>query len=91
MQIREDSVLPYCAVRYALGRHTSVVRSVTNELTFMLTKLQDNDLETISRDIEEYLDKCKEKGLWSIDETDWQRFREAIQRERKRRDGLHRD
>ena len=90
MQIRDGSVLPYCAVRYALGRHSTIVSSLIYELTPMLTKLPDNDLETISKDIEEHLDKCKKNGAWSIDDTDWKRFREAVERERKRRD-LHRN
>ena len=65
MQIRDGSVLPYCAVRYALGRHSTIVSSLI-------------------------YDKCKKNGAWSIDDTDWKRFREAVERERKRRD-LHRD
>ena len=94
MQIRDVSVLPYCAVRYALGTHithSGIAHTVISEITPMLTKLQDSDLETISISIAEYLDDCKEKGAWSIDDTDWKRFKEAIERERKRRDGLHRD
>ena len=52
----------------------------------MLSKLQDSDLETMSISIAEHLDKCKENGAWSIDDTDWKRFREAVERERKRRE-----
>lgn len=91
MQIRDGSVLPYCAVRYALGTHSGIAHTVISEITPMLTKLQDSDLETISISIAEHMDECKERSAWSIDDTDWKRFREAIERERKRRDGLHRD
>lgn len=91
MKIRDGSVLPYCAVRYALGTHSGIAHTVITEITPMLTRLLDNDLETISISIQEHLDKCKEDGAWSIDDTDWKRFKEAIERERKRRDGLHRD
>lgn len=90
MQIRNGSVLPYCAVRYALGTHSGIACIVIREVTPMLTKLPDNDLETISKDIEKHLGKCRENGAWSIDDTDWKRFREAVERERKRR-GIHRD
>ena len=86
MQIKYGSVLPYFAVRYALGTRSGIACIVIREITPMLTKLPDNDLETISRDIEGHLDKCKERGAWSIDDTDWKRFREAVERERKRRE-----
>lgn len=86
MKIRDGSVLPYCAVRYALGTHSGIAYTVIREITPMLTKLQDSDLETISTSIQEHLNKCKEDGAWSIDDTDWKRFREAVERERKRRD-----
>ena len=91
MQIRDDSVLPYCAVRYGLGRHSTIVISLILELTPMLTRLPDNDLAIISEDIKEYLDKCRKDGVWSVDENDWEKFREAVERERKRRIGLHWD
>lgn len=70
---------------------SGIAYTVITEITPMLTKLQDSDLETISISIAEHLDECKERGAWSIDDTDWKRFREAVERERKRRDGQYRN
>lgn len=93
MQIRDDSVLPVCAMRYALGRHSYIVSSVITELTYMLTKLPDNDLHVMERDIGEHLENwSKHDDSWGgIDERAWKQFGEAIHREVKRRNGLHRD
>lgn len=89
MQIREDSALPVCAMRYALGRHTYIVRRVIDEIIPILSKLSDKDLYVMNRDIAEHLEKIEDNR--SIDDYDWEEFQRAVQRERKRRDGLHRD
>lgn len=90
MEIRENSVLPVCAMRYALGRRTYISADVISEIVPLLTKLGDNDILLMVIDLECHLNRCREKGAWSIDDYEWQKFYEAVERERKRRD-LHRD
>lgn len=90
MEIRENSVLPMCAVEFALKEHNYIPRVVMEELIPLLSQLSEEYLADMSEEIGEHLDKCKEDSAWTLDDYDWRKFREAIERERKRRD-LHRD
>ena len=69
MNDKINSVLPVCAVRYALGRHTYMPSMVVGEIMQLLPRLMDRDLTCIRDDISNYLDRenenCIEYKLWS--------------------------
>ena len=69
MKIRSNSVLPVCAVRYALGRHSYMPSLVINEIIHLIPSLMDRDLTCMRNDIADYLThenkSSIEYKLWS--------------------------
>ena len=83
MKIKDNSVLPVCAVRYALGRQSYMPSSVMDEVTTLFEQLPDNDLEVLKRDLREYLQQSAKTSdvYW----TSWNEFYHKICAEIKRR------
>lgn len=71
--IDNDSVLPVCAVRYALGRQTYMPGMVVDEIKPMIPKLSDRNLLVIAKDLAEYLEHTKEHC--------WEQLYKAIENE----------
>ena len=55
MKIKDNSVLPVCAVRYALGRHSYMPSLVISEIIHLIPSLMDRDLTCMRNDIADYL------------------------------------
>ena len=64
MNIREDSVLITCAVRYALGRQSYMPSAVINEIYHLLPKMSTRNLIVMYRDITEYIKRVRDD--WNL-------------------------
>ena len=83
IKIKDSSVLPVCAVRYALGRQSYIPSNVIDEVAALLKQLPDNDLEVLKRDLREYLARTANEPdvYWAS----WNEFHHKIRAEIKRR------
>lgn len=83
IKIKDNSVLPVCAVRYALGRQSYIPSNVMDEVVTLLKQLPDNDLEVLKRDLREYLQQSAKTPdvYWAS----WNEFYHKIRAEIKRR------
>lgn len=83
IKIKDNSVLPVCAVRYALGRQSYMPSNIMGEVAALLKQLPDNDLEVLKRDLREYLAQTANESdvYWAS----WNEFYHKICAEIKRR------
>lgn len=69
MNDKINSVLPVCAVRYALGRQSYMPSVVIDEIMPLLPEMSDGDLQVMRNDISDYLTHENESSieykLWS--------------------------
>ena len=70
------------AVRYALGRQTSIVSTTINYITYLIPKLDDNILACMERDIRQ----AGNYGHENIDKPEWMKFLTALQSEMQTRE-----
>lgn len=77
MRVSIDDQMLVSAVRYALGRHTYVVKWTVDEVIWIWPKLSFTVQQTILRDVQQHLSDQKNKkpsGMDLIDNTEWQRL-----------------
>jgi len=73
LTLNEEIVLS-CAMRYALGRMTYVVSSVTSELLKNYDKLPLNTKRRISKEIQEHQNEFGKAGM-DMDNNDWNKVK----------------
>lgn len=79
-------MLAICAIRYCHGRQSYMPSLVQDILRPVLDKLSDRDLKVMIEDCE-FQRKLDLYGDPSIDKPDWIKWKDALLKEQKRRDG----
>lgn len=75
-----------CAVRYALGRQSSMPGIVIGFITPLLPVLSDKAIGCLERDVRDPMTYgCGSYGDEKIDKPGWMRFLAALEEERKKR------
>lgn len=81
INLREDTSLIVCAVRYALGRESYISYVVPSEVRLILPQVTDGILDALRNDVSDWL--VRHQDNWTA--KDWERLYEAIVREQEKR------
>lgn len=81
INLREDTSLIVCAVRYALGRESYISYVVPSEVRLILPQVTDGTLNTLRNDVSDWL--VHHQDNWTA--RDWERLYEAVVREQEGR------
>ena len=81
INLREDTSLIVCAVRYALGRESYISYVVPSEVRLILPQVTDGILAALRNDISDWL--VHHQGNWTA--RDWDKLYEAVVREQEKR------
>lgn len=81
INLREDTSLIVCAVRYALGRESYISHVVPSEVRLILPQVTDGILDALRNDISDWL--VRHQDNWTA--KDWERLYEAVVKEQERR------
>lgn len=81
INLREDTSLIVCAVRYALGRESYISYTVPAEVKLILPQVTDGILAALRNDVSDWL--VHHQGNWTA--RDWDKLYEAVVREQEKR------
>lgn len=81
INLREDTSLIVCAVRYALGRESYISYVVPSEVRLILPQVTNGILATLRNDVSDWL--VHHQDNWTA--KDWERLYEAIVKEQEKR------
>ena len=81
INLREDTSLIVCAVRYALGRESYISHVVPSEVRLILPQVTDGILAALRNDVSDWL--VHHQGNWTA--KDWGKLYEAVVKEQERR------
>ena len=81
INLREDTSLIVCAVRYALGRESYISYVVPSEVRLILPQVTDGILAALRNDVSDWL--VHHQGNWTA--RDWDKLYEAVVREQEKR------
>ena len=81
INLREDTSLIVCAVRYALGRESYISYVVPSEVRLILPQVTDGMLTTLRNDVSDWL--VHHQGNWTA--GDWEKLYQAVVREQGKR------
>lgn len=83
INLREDTSLIVCAVRYALGRESYISHTVPAEVRLILPQVTDGTLNTLRNDVSDWL--VRHQGNWTA--GDWEKLYQAVVNEQEKRKG----
>lgn len=81
INLREDTSLIVCAVRYALGRESYISHTVPAEVKLILPQVTDGILAALRNDVSDWL--VHHQDNWTA--RDWDKLYEAVVREQEKR------
>ena len=77
INLREDTSLIVCAVRYALGRESYISHTVPAEVKLILPQVTDGILAALRNDVSDWL--VRHRDNWTA--GDWDKLYEAVVKE----------
>lgn len=81
INLREDTSLIVCAVRYALGRESYISYVVPAEVRLILPQVTDGILDALRNDISDWL--VRHQDNWTA--GDWEKLYQAVVKEQEKR------
>ena len=81
INLREDTSLIVCTVRYALGGESYISYVVPEEVQLILPQVTDGTLNALRNDVSDWL--VHHQDNWTA--GDWERLYEAVVKEQERR------
>lgn len=81
INLREDTSLIVCAVRYALGRESYISYVVPEEVQLILPQVTDGTLNALRNDVSDWL--VHHQDNWTA--KDWERLYQAVVKEQEKR------
>lgn len=81
INLREDTSLIVCAVRYALGRESYISYVVPSEVRLILPQVTDGILAALRNDVSDWL--VRHRDNWTA--GDWEKLYQAVVKEQEKR------